>query len=101
MSDTPRTDAARKHAFTNSGMRSESVVPVSLAYELERELAQRTADLAKANAERDEARRKLCEADANHNMIFFDHSINGYATNTPQRVARLRGWDCFEKEANQ
>ncbi len=48
MSDTPRTDAARKHAFTNSGMRSESVVPVSLAYELERELAKRTA-------ERDEA----------------------------------------------
>ncbi len=53
MSDTPRTDAARKHAFTNNGMRSESVVPVSLAYELERELAQRTAELAALKAQRD------------------------------------------------
>jgi hypothetical protein len=47
-------------------MRSESVVPVSLAYELERELAQRTAerdalaaDLAQRTAERDEARARL------------------------------------------
>ena len=117
MSDTPRTDAARKHAFTNSGMRSESVVPVSLAYELERDLAQRTAaleqmtvhrnatiehrditqqvlngitvalsqrtaDLAKANAERDEARREVCYA--------YGPMAEALA------AARRRGWDCFD-----
>jgi hypothetical protein len=90
MTETPRTD---QRAFKAAFLPPEAIVTADFARELERELA-------KATAERDEARRKLCEADANHNMIFFDHSINGYATNTPQRVARLRGWDCFAPHAN-
>jgi hypothetical protein len=118
-------------------MRSESVVPVSLAYELERDLAQRTADLermtahrnaaldarditqrtldgidgvlsqrtaerdeawltnatlradlARANAERDEARREACE--------LLARSMKG-----PMEIAAMRGWDCFEKKEVQ
>ncbi len=36
-------------------LRSVFVVPLKVAEELERDLAQRTAEVAKANAERDEA----------------------------------------------
>jgi hypothetical protein len=69
------------------------------ARELERELAQRTAevaeawltnatlraDLARANAERDEARREVC-------------CLSGrFEVQQPRRVAEVRGWDCFEE----
>jgi recombinational DNA repair ATPase RecF len=97
-------------------MRSESVVPVSLAYELERDLAQRTADLermtahrnaaldarditqrtldgidgvlSQRTAERDEARREACE--------LLARSMKG-----PMEIAAMRGWDCFEKKEVQ
>jgi len=62
MTDTPRTNSVTEHYFTG-GLRSASVVRVDFARELERELnaanaklAQRTAEVAKANAERGEFR---------------------------------------------
>jgi hypothetical protein len=45
------------------------------------------AELAKANAERDEARREACE--------LLARSMKG-----PMEVAAERGWDCF-KEGNK
>jgi hypothetical protein len=53
------------------------------ARELERELAQRTAEVAEAEAERDEARREVCE--------LLARSMKG-----PMEIAADRGWDCFD-----
>jgi hypothetical protein len=69
-------------------------------YDLRADLAQRTAevakawltnatlraDLARAEAERDEARREVCQATA-----FGRHD-------SAEDAAAYRGWDCFEKE---
>jgi len=44
------------------------------------------ADLAQRTAERDEARREVCE--------LLARSMKG-----PMEIAADRGWDCFEKEA--
>jgi hypothetical protein len=42
------------------------------------------AEVAKANAERDEARRDLCNL------------IGGFDVRRSRRAAKLRGWDCFD-----
>jgi hypothetical protein len=80
MSDTPRTREAARMGFIEG---NEScpvfVVPLKVAEELERELAQRTA-------ERDEARREVCECK------WFEHSFHVL------NYARMRGWDCFREE---
>jgi hypothetical protein len=87
MSDTPRTDAAswREH--------QQSVVDADFARQLERdlvaakaELAQRTAEVAKATAQRDEARRDACFARCN--PWIPEHHLT---------VAIERGWDCFKE----
>ena len=82
MTDTPRTDAT-------SALHSEGVLWVSIyfARELERELAQRTA-------ERDEARRELCHYKYRSIMDECPDAITA-----PQLIARNRGWDCFKEEA--
>jgi hypothetical protein len=54
---------------------------------LRAEVAQRTADLAKANAERDEARRQVCNLSG------------GFDRKQKRRVAESLGWDCFKEEA--
>jgi hypothetical protein len=114
MSDTPRTDAAswREH--------QQSVVDADFARQLERDLAQRTAErdalaaevaALKAEvsrislrweiadhrvsllwAERDEARRELCHYKYRSIM---DECPD--ANTAPQLIARNRGWDCFEE----
>ena len=73
MSDTPRTDKAswREH--------QQSVVDADFDRQLERELAQRTA-------ERDEARREVCLARCN--PWIPEHHLT---------VAIERGWDCFKE----
>jgi hypothetical protein len=55
---------------------------------LERELAQRTAEVAKAEAERDEARREYCEARADLRSL--------RPPTSPKVIAANRGWDCFD-----
>jgi len=74
MSDTPRTDKAswREH--------QQSVVDADFARQLERELAQRTA-------ERDEARREVCELRADLRSTWT----------LPVEIAEQRGWDCFKE----
>ena len=74
MSDTPRTDA-KEHYYSAEGLRSAPVVFADFARELERELAQRTA-------ERDEARRIACSAYAEWR----------------RDLATERNWDCWKKE---
>jgi hypothetical protein len=75
MSETPRTDAMQGHYLI-------AHVPVHFARELERDLAQRTAEVAEANAERDEARREVCY---------------GYGSQERAMLAaERRGWDCFD-----
>jgi recombinational DNA repair ATPase RecF len=112
MSDTPRTDAAswREH--------QQSVVDADFARQLERELAQRTAErdrmtgqrnaaldareitqrtldgidgvLSQRTAERDEARREVCALWEKHQTWAHGVTASDYAVN--------RGWDCFKEE---
>jgi hypothetical protein len=82
MSETPRTDAAswREH--------QQSVVDADFARQLERELAQRTA-------ERDEARRWLCRK-----TVYAERKPHDSVDSTEAKVlleAQMRGWDCFKE----
>lgn len=104
MTDTPRTDAMQGHPRI-------AYVPVHFARELERELAAAKAEVgdlktrldtawgdvgamqgivARVTAERDEARREVCNSGRKY---WFTHGING-----PKRFAEERGWDCFKEE---
>jgi hypothetical protein len=58
-------------------------------------------ELAKRTAERDEARREICERNARENWIVGDPYGKGFVINTPEREARLRGWDCFDAKEVQ
>jgi hypothetical protein len=110
MSDTPRTDK-KEHYYSAEGLRSAPVVFADFARELERELAQRTADLermtgqrnaaldarditqrtldgidgvlSQRTAERDEARREVCLAYGSMEQALV--------------AAKWRGWDCFKE----
>jgi hypothetical protein len=73
MSDTPRTD---QRAFKAAFLPPEAIVTADFARELERELA-------KSNAERDEARREIC------NIVGRGQGKRLYAAD--------RGWDCFKE----
>jgi hypothetical protein len=53
---------------------------------LRADLATRNAEVAKAIAERDEARREVCNLSG------------GFDVQQSRRVAEVRGWDCFKKE---
>jgi hypothetical protein len=114
MSDTPRTDALTQHYFPGNLRYGSVVLWANFARELERELAQRTADLdrmtgqrnaaldareitqrtldgidgvlSQRTAERDEARREVCYA--------YGSRAETLA------AAERRGWDCF-KEGNK
>jgi hypothetical protein len=111
MSDTPRTDAVTEHYFTG-GLRSASVVRQNFARELERELVRVTAErdiLKDANAylagdaaavrmacdtiiaQRDEARRDVCELRAD---------LRSTPT-SPEEIAADHGWDCFDAKEGQ
>jgi len=65
-------------------------------------LSQRTADLAKANAERDEARRAACKSESR----YFDRvqwpppykPCEDRILCRAKEIAAERGWDCFKKE---
>jgi hypothetical protein len=89
-SDTPRTESMQGNRFV-------AHVPVLFARTLERELNAAKADLAQRTAERDEARREICEREARENWIVTE-SPEGVVINTPapEREARLRGWNCFD-----
>jgi hypothetical protein len=94
VSDTPRTDAVTEHFYNSGvGLRSGSFVEACVARTLERDLnaekVERVAlavELAQRTAERDEARREICElrADLRVNPTF------------KRQVAAERGWDCFD-----
>ena len=55
---------------------------------LRAQLAQRTAEVAKANAERDAARRMYC--------VEMSRQSSEPKKFTPEWGARLFGWDCFD-----
>jgi hypothetical protein len=93
VSDTPRTDA-KEHYYSAEGLRSAPVVFADFARELERDLAQRTA-------ERDKARRESCVLES---MLRFSKT---HPKETVSKVAILRlaqeiavemEWDCFPEE---
>jgi hypothetical protein len=66
-----------------------------------REIDRLRAELMISNMERDFAQREICERNARENRIVSDPiSAKGFVINTPEREARLRGWDCF-KEGNK
>jgi hypothetical protein len=84
MSDTPRTDKATR--LRGSLFFVETVVSESL----ERELNAAKAEVAQRTAERDEARRELCELRSRLGADYYVPSLN------PEGYAKARGWDCFD-----
>ncbi len=89
MSDTPRTD---QRAFKAAFLPPEAIVTADFARELERELAAAKAEVAKANAERDAARRELCRYKYRSIMDECPDALTA-----PQIIAENRGWDCFKE----
>ena len=76
-------------------LRSVFVVPLKVAEELERDLAQRTVEC-------DEARRDLCMSEAIDRLhdAHPNEPISRCASiRIANEIAAERGWDCFEKEA--
>ncbi len=70
--------------------------PVSNADELQQEITRLRAEVAKANAERDEAQREICNGVARRNWpssFHFDRMRRKYAAQ--------RGWNCFEAKEVQ
>jgi hypothetical protein len=103
MSDTPRTDTQTyQHCYT-------SLLPTAggpwvladFARQLERDLAQRTAEVAALKAERDEARRSACGFKARYmdSRIGFSPMTDDEVDAKARQIAARMGWDCF-KEAN-
>jgi hypothetical protein len=99
MSDTPRTDAVTEHYYSAGGLRSAAVVRADFARQLERDLAQRTA-------ERDEARRDLCVSEAIDRLQEANpNALISYSESrrVSREIATERGWNCYdlidEKEA--
>jgi hypothetical protein len=93
MSDTPRTKEAARMGFIESDMlRSVFVVPLKVAEELERDLAQRTA-------ERDEARRSACNFKALYmdSRIGFSPMTDDKANTEARKIAARMRWDCFKE----
>lgn len=80
---TPRTDAAESNWWSEDGLRSAFIVRADFARELERENAILTA-------ERDEARRELCEE--------IRWARGGVMS--VELIARERGWDCFKENTD-
>jgi uncharacterized protein YPO0396 len=65
---------------------------------LRAELAQRTAEVAKANAERDEARRMACVSEARYQEernCPLDIPCEHWIQEDAKHIAAERGWDCF------
>jgi hypothetical protein len=89
VSDTPRTD---QRAFKAAFLPPEAIVTADFARELERELAAAKAEVAKANAERDAARRELCRYKYRSIMDECPDALTA-----PQIIAENRGWDCFKE----
>ena len=65
-----------------------------------REINRLRAELIIVSIERDFAQREICERDARENWIVGE-SPEGVVINTPEREARLRGWNCYGTEEGQ
>jgi cell division protein FtsL len=59
--------------------------------ELQQEIKRLRADLAQRTAERDAARREVCE-------LLATISQTTSRPTKPLNISNWRGWDCFEKE---
>jgi hypothetical protein len=53
---------------------------------------------ATLTAERDEARRSVCEQEAQDCFLMPDKLGKGTIVNTPQMEASRRGWDCYKED---
>jgi hypothetical protein len=93
VTDTPRTKEAARAGFIEGNEACPVfVVPWKMAEELERELNAAKAEVARVTAERDEARREICNGVARRNWpssYHFDRMRRRYAAD--------RGWDCFKE----
>lgn len=64
-------------------------------------LCQAADEIERLRAERDEARREVCELSARCVRADYFLQIKNPTHTTPQDVAESRGWDCFKKEDEQ
>ncbi len=55
--------------------------------------------LVDALRERDEARRSVCEQEAQDCFLMPDKLGKGTIVNTPQMEASRRGWDCYKEDS--
>ena len=93
------TDRLRADLVAAQGYRSAAEEIARRAREM---VDARTAEVAKANAERDEARRDLCVSEAIDRLQEANpNALISYSESRriAREIAAERGWDCFEKEA--
>jgi len=74
-------------------------MPTECLTSCSKEIESLRAELAKRTDERDEARRSVCEQEAQDCFLMPDELGKGTIVNTPQMEASRRGWDCFKDNA--
>ena len=53
--------------------------------------------IEKLRAERDEARRRVCENAIQHGRVYRRVGRDTVRCETPQQVAEMMGWDCYKE----
>ena len=53
--------------------------------------------IAQLRAERDEARRRVCENAIQHGRVYRRVGRDTVRCETPQQVAEVMGWDCYKE----
>lgn len=67
--------------------------------ELEMQIDEANVEVERLRKERDEARRSVCEQEAQDCFLMPDKLGKGTIVNTPQMEASRRGWDCYKEDS--
>lgn len=60
-------------------------------------LSEAIVELSNLRAERDEARRRVCENAIQHGRVYRRVGRDTVRCETPQQVAEVMGWDCYKE----
>ena len=61
------------------------------------DIAEAAAYIERLRAERDEARRRVCENAIQHGRVYRRVGRDTVRCETPQQVAEVMGWDCYKE----